>query len=162
MWNARWPEWPRITSTRCCVISACQMEVVTRWPHKRGQMEELGQSLSRGSGPSRTCNAQKTPDSIFIWSSPLISRNCKRFSISRTRRLRSGYFTNDVLRFFVVAQPFECGVTEKTVVCPLSKTDLGHELWFEPAQLFHLFGGDAFAEMARAAARQIIKCTFTR
>jgi hypothetical protein len=53
-------------------------------------------------------------------------------------------------------------VTEKTVVRPLGKTDLRHELWFELTQLFHFFGGDAFAEMARAAARQIGKWTFTR
>ena len=64
------------------------------------------------------------------------------------------------MRFFVVAQPFESRVTKKAVVRPLSKTDLRHELWFKPTQLFHFFGGDAFAEMARAAARQIGKWAF--
>lgn len=53
--------------------------------------------------------------------------------------------------------PFERRVTEKTIVRPLDKTDLHRELRFEPAQLFHFFGVDAFTEIARAAVKQIGK-----
>src|SRR5258705_11741311 len=94
---------------RCCVTSACPMEVVTRWPHKLGQTEESRQSRSPGSALSKTCNALKKRDSIFIWSSPLTSRSCKGFWTSQARSLPRGYFTNDATRFCVVAQPFECG-----------------------------------------------------
>src|SRR4051794_12389842 len=138
------------------------MEVVTRSPHKRKQTEELRPSRSPASAPSKMCNAPKTQGSLFIWSSPLTSRSCKQFSSSRPRRLFGGYFTHDAMRFFVIAQTFECGVTEKTIIGPLSKTDLRHQLWLQPAYLFHFFRRDAFAEMARATARQVGEWTFGR
>src|SRR3954469_13805635 len=51
-------------------------------------------------------------------------------------------------------------MTQKSVIGPLSESNLGNEFWFEPAKIFHLFGGDAFAEMALATARQIVEGTF--
>ena len=43
---------------------------------------------------------------------------------------------------------------------PLRETDLGNQFWFEPAKFFHLVGCNSFAEMAFAAARQILERTF--
>src|SRR4029079_10335915 len=162
MWKAQWLSWPRTTSTRCCVTSAFPMGVVTRVPRKRERAEASRQLRSRASAPSRTCNVLRKPDSISTWSNRLTSKSCKRFLTSQSPSLSRGYFTKDATRFLVVAQPFESRVTKKAVIRPLSKTDLRHQLWFKPTQLFHFFGGDAFAEMAGAAGRQIAKWAFTR
>ena len=69
------------------------------------------------------------------------------------------HFTNNFARRFVLAQTFKRRVPEQAVVRPLGKTDLRHQLWFQPAQLRHFFERDPFAKMTLPARRQIREWT---
>ena len=51
--------WPRTTSTWCCATSACPTEVVTRWPHKRGQNGRIKAVALTGFGTEQDVQRSK-------------------------------------------------------------------------------------------------------
>src|SRR5205814_6824868 len=72
----------------------------------------------------------------------------------------SSHFPPNFPRLLVVAQALKGRMAEKAVTRPFRKRNLCDQLWFYPAKLLHFVDRDAFAEMALAAARQVVEWTF--
>ena len=55
----------------------------------------------------------------------------------------------------VVAEVSELGVTEDAAGGPFGEFDFGNGFGFEPDVIFHVLGGDVFAQIARPTAGEI-------
>src|ERR1043166_180515 len=122
-----------------------------------------------------TCTTRTSIDSLAPARSPLAGlRPCRTTPVGsipagdtlrdavRVKAQLSEKFAAHFARVFVVAQAFEGGVAEQTVVGPFGETDLRDDFWLQPAQLGHFFRGDAFAKMTFLARGQIGERTFVR
>jgi len=65
----------------------------------------------------------------------------------------------DFVGVFVVAEVNELVVTENASGGPFGEFDFGNGFGFEPDVIFHVLGGNAFAPVPGAGAREIRKGT---